>query len=269
MNGFVPLMRKDFQEQWRTFRLPAMGLVFLIFGLMSPLLAKYAPEIVEQFAGDIEISFPTPTSKDAIDQIIRNLAQTGPIAAILLVMGVIASEKQKGTAALILTKPVTRSAFIVAKFMGLMATLGTGVILGCAAGYLYTAILFEPPPIGGYTLFTLLILLSVTVYAAITFLSSTVLKSPLAAAGVGLAALAITVALAALPGIGALMPVGLYIPARDLALARLSEDVLLLAIVNLIVVALALGVCPRIRSWRRKPPRNNLLTVIWTLSWSN
>ena len=33
--------------------------------------------------------------------------------------------------------------------------------------------------------------------------------------------------------------------------------------------ALDLGVCPRIRSWRRKPPRNNLLTVIWTLSWSN
>ena len=32
---------------------------------------------------------------------------------------------------------------------------------------------------------------------------------------------------------------------------------------------LSLGVCPRIRSWRRKPPRNNLLTVIWTLSWSN
>ena len=33
--------------------------------------------------------------------------------------------------------------------------------------------------------------------------------------------------------------------------------------------AITLGVCPRIRSWRRKPPRNNLLTVIWTLSWSN
>ena len=29
-----------------------------------------------------------------------------------------------------------------------------------------------------------------------------------------------------------------------------------------------LGACPRIRSWRRKPPRNNLLTAIWTLSWS-
>ena len=30
-----------------------------------------------------------------------------------------------------------------------------------------------------------------------------------------------------------------------------------------------LGGCPRIRSWRRKPPRNNLLTAIWALSWSN
>ena len=30
-----------------------------------------------------------------------------------------------------------------------------------------------------------------------------------------------------------------------------------------------LGACPRIRSWRRKPPRNNLFTAIWTLPWSN
>ena len=25
-----------------------------------------------------------------------------------------------------------------------------------------------------------------------------------------------------------------------------------------------LGACPRIRSWRRNTPRNNLLTAIWT-----
>ena len=30
-----------------------------------------------------------------------------------------------------------------------------------------------------------------------------------------------------------------------------------------------LGACPRIRSWRRKTPRNSLCTAIWTLSWSN
>ena len=34
------------------------------------------------------------------------------------------------------------------------------------------------------------------------------------------------------------------------------------------VYHLQLGVYPTIRSWRRNPPRNNLLTAIGTLSWS-
>ena len=58
MNGFSSLMRKDLLEQWRTYRLPVVGIVFLIFGLMSPLLAKYTGELIEQFAGDIEITGP-------------------------------------------------------------------------------------------------------------------------------------------------------------------------------------------------------------------
>ena len=39
-------------------------------------------------------------------------------------------------------------------------------------------------------------------------------------------------------------------------------------IANALVFHESLGVCLTIRSWRRNPPRNNLLTAIWTLSWS-
>ena len=52
-----------------------------------------------------------------------------------------------------------------------------------------------------------------------------------------------------------------------------SREMTTLSLVFIALSALVyictLGVCPRIRSWRRKPPRNNLLTVIWTLPWSN
>ena len=41
-----------------------------------------------------------------------------------------------------------------------------------------------------------------------------------------------------------------------------------LGLSQLVQQRLDLGVCPTIRSWRRKTPRNNLLTAIWTLSWS-
>jgi len=240
MNGFTILLRKDITEQWRTFRLPALVLVFFLIGLASPLLAKYTPELVEQLAGDIEIKFPVPTMTQSIEQIVGNLAQIGPIAAIFLAMSVIATEKRRGTAALVLTKPVSRGAFVTSKFTAMMITLGSGIVVGCIGGYVYTAMLFEAPPVGGYAVFTLLILLSVTVYAAVTFLSSTILASPLAAAGVGFGVFVVTLAVAALPGIGEFMPVGLYGPAQQIALGETSDNVLLPAVVNILAVALAL-----------------------------
>ncbi len=212
MNGFSTLLRKEVLEQWRTFRLPGVCLVLLVFGLISPILAKYLPEIVEQFAGQFEINVPPPTSKDAIDQIIKNLGQMAPIAAILISMGAIATEKQRGTAALVLTKPVTRTAFIAAKFAALVVTLGAGTVLGCAGGYVYTAILFETLPVWGFIVFTALMLLSILVYAAFTFLGSTVLRSAMLAAGLGLAAFVLTAGLSAVPAVERFMPMGLYGP---------------------------------------------------------
>ena len=51
-------------------------------------------------------------------------------------------------------------------------------------------------------------------------------------------------------------------------LGKLGEIVFLKRYMRPGAEDLSLGVCPTIRSWSRKPPRNNLLTAIWTLSWS-
>ena len=64
MTGFGVLLRKELREQWRTFRLPIVALIFFVIGLGSPLLAKYAPEIVERAGGNIQITVPEPTLKD-------------------------------------------------------------------------------------------------------------------------------------------------------------------------------------------------------------
>ena len=95
-------------------------------------------------------------------------------------------------------------------------------------------------PLGGYTFFTLIVLLSIAVYAAITFLGSTLLRSPLGAAGIGLAALAITLALGALPGVGEYMPTGLYAPARAVAMGEPTPNLFLPVAVNLILVIVSL-----------------------------
>lgn len=220
MSTFVALLCKDILEQWRTYKLLSAVLILLAFGLMSPLVARYTPELVESFASDLEITVRPPQTSDAIDQITRNLGQMAPFAAILLAMGAIATEKQRGTAALILVKPVTRTAFIVSKFAALSATLFAGVALGCIGGYFYTVVLFEALPVAGFTMFTLLMVLAIMVIASVTFLASTLFRSSVPAACVGLAAFAVMAVLSVIPGLGDYMPMGLYWPARELALGN-------------------------------------------------
>jgi len=116
MAGLGPLLRKELLEQWRTLRLPVIATIFLLVGLSSPLLARFTPEILKSVAGDqFSITLPTPTAADAVDQLAKNLGQFGGLIAVLLAMGAVASEKERGTAALLLTKPVSRAAFLGAR----------------------------------------------------------------------------------------------------------------------------------------------------------
>jgi ABC-2 type transport system permease protein len=105
MTGFAVLLRKELLEQWRTTRLPVVATVFLLVGLSSPLLARFAPEIISAVGGDqFQIVLPTPTSADAYDQLAKNLGQFGALIAVLLAMGSVATEKERGTASLLTSR---------------------------------------------------------------------------------------------------------------------------------------------------------------------
>ena len=223
MTGFAVLLRKEVAEQWRTARLPVMVVIFLVVGLGSPLLAKYTPEIVKAAAGSLPVPIPAPTQRDAIVQLTKNLVQFGAVAAVLLAMGSVAAEKESGTAAFVLVKPVSRLAFLVAKFSGLLATLAAAVAACGAGAYLYTAILFAAPTAPGFAAACLLLLLSLLVVAALTFLGSTLTRSSIPAAGVGLAAIAVGATAAAIPNAGRFSPFGLGGLANDLATGRTAD----------------------------------------------
>ena len=123
--AFGVLLRKELLESIRTLRLPVVAGLFLFVGLSSPVLARYLPEIIELAGGEQlgVIEIPTPTAADAVDQLVKNLAQFGALTAILLAMGLVASEKDRGTAAFVLTKPVSRRAFLGAKLVALAVVL--------------------------------------------------------------------------------------------------------------------------------------------------
>lgn len=238
MIGLGPMLRKELLEQWRTRRVLVVAVVFTALGIGSPLLARYTPELVKALAGDqFQIVVPPPTAADAVSQFVKNLGQAGVLTAILLAMGSVAVEKERGTAALILTKPVSRAAFLFAKLLAIGATLLIGLLVAAIAGYYYTVILFEALPPLGWAAMAGLLLLSLIAYASLTFLGSALTRSSLPAAAIGISALILLAVISALPTIGPFTPGGLSAPGAALALGKEPGTVLGPILANLAGVA--------------------------------
>jgi len=245
MTGVGALLRKELLEQWRTMRLGIVAGLFLALGILSPVIAKYTPEIFSALlpADQLPIVIPTPTMADAIGQFVKNVGGTLTLAAILLAMGLVASEKERGTAAFVLTRPAGRGAFIVAKMAALTVTLGLSMALAGAGAYVYTTWLFAAPPIVGFAAMCVLLWLGQVVIAALTLLGSTLVRSAIAAGAIGFAAYIGLTILSALPTIGPYTPMGLQGPAMSLALGTEPTDLLgpILVNVGLVVAATLLA----------------------------
>jgi ABC-2 type transport system permease protein len=244
VTGFGTLARKEVLEQVRTLRLPLVLVVFLIVGFGSPLLARFTPDLVHALAGSqLTIAVPTPTAADAVDQLEKNLAQFGTLVAILLAMGSVATEKEHGTAAVLLSGPATRTAFVTAKAGVLAGVLLVATGAAAAAAWFYTAILFEPLSPMAFAGAALLLWLELAVFAALTFLGSTLTRSSLAAAGLGLGLLIVLGVLGALPVVGEDLPTGLAAVARTLALeGRLTNPAPIATSLALVGAAIAASV---------------------------
>jgi ABC-2 type transport system permease protein len=234
MNRFLVVLRKELVESWRTRRLPAVLIMFITIGLLAPLTAKYLPEIIKAALGDeISVPLPVPTAADAVLQLQKNLGQLGAFAAIVLAMNAVAGEKEHGTAAFVLTKPVRRGAFIGAKLVALGLVIGLAVVAAIMVAWVYTAVLFQPLPIAGWLALGVLSWLALSVWASITFFASTVTGSAAAAAGVGIVALIVLSLVSAVPQVARFLPPALDGPALALATgntADLAVDTLTTAI---------------------------------------
>ncbi|MBK9055224.1 MAG: YhfC family intramembrane metalloprotease [Chloroflexi bacterium] len=212
-------IRKELLQQWRTRRVLVISAVFFVFGLMSPLLAYATPQLLSSLEGAEQFAqlIPTPTTADAVGQYIKNITQFGFILAVLFGMGAVAGEKELGTAAMILSKPLPRWAFVLSKFVAqsLIYLLAFAI---AAVGAYYTWILFEPLNLGAFLLGNGLLLIWLLTFAAATLLASVMAKSTGAAAGLALLAAVILLLGGGLPKVGPLFPGGLVAWASTLGL---------------------------------------------------
>ena len=222
MNFFIAL-RKELMEQWRTKRLLIVAVILAVFGLGSPLLAKLTPDLlraVPNLPAGLADFIPVPTVADAVTQYVKNMSQFGILLALLMSMGSVAQEKERGTAAMMLTHPISRLDFLLAKFVALGLTFALSLAVAAVGCWYYTLLLFEALPWGPFLALNGLMLLVFLVYIAVTLLCSTLVRTQGAAAGLAFTALVVIGGIGALPRINDFMPGRLFNWGAAIALSQ-------------------------------------------------
>jgi len=147
MRAFYAFMKKELLEQFRTGRLAIIALLFALFGVMNPTIAKLTPWLLETFADSLAesgmtVTAVTVTALDSWMQFFKNM----PIALIIFVLlegGIFTKEYTSGTLMLSLTKGLGRSKVVLAKTFVLLALWSVGFWLCYGITYGYNAFFWD------------------------------------------------------------------------------------------------------------------------------
>lgn len=226
MRGFTSFLRKEFTEIVKTWRLWVLPGIVLFFALSGPVIAQLTPQLLESVAGQqpgVVFQIPDPTPTDAYLQWTKNLAQLVTFAIIIIYGGLVSAERKSGTAILVLTKPVSRPAFVAAKFVSQAVMLVCTIVVGALATWGVTFAVFGDAPVRVLAEATGVYLVTAVMFLAMMTLFSVLVNSQAGAAGLGLGFF-LVVSIASLWG-PALQysPAGLISAPTELLLGRAGE----------------------------------------------
>ncbi len=134
-------MKKEYLEAARTGKLIILILLFVLFGIMNPAIAKLTPWMMEMFADTMTESglIVTGVQVDAMTswtQFFKN-SPIALIAFVLIFSDIFTKEYKSGTLLLVLTKGLSRYKVVLAKTLLLLSlwTVGYGICFAITYGY--------------------------------------------------------------------------------------------------------------------------------------
>jgi ABC-2 type transport system permease protein len=219
VNNYVVFARKEVREIIRSWRIWVLPAIIVFFAISAPLLARYTPEIVGSLAGDQfgHITLPPATYLDAYGQWVKNLSQITLFALIIIYGGIVSSETTSGTAVLVLTKPMSRTAFVTVKAVIHSAFVAILLVIGTLITWGLTAATFGHAPGGPLWSSALVWLVLGVFYVALMTFFSVLIPSATGAAGAGIGAYALLAIAAIWKPLSNSSPAGLAGQASTLA----------------------------------------------------
>lgn len=141
MRSLFAFMRKEILEQIRSGKVIILGLLFVLFAIMNPAIAKLTPWLLETMAESMEasgliVTSVTVTAMDSWVQFFKNIP-IALIAFVLLESSIFTKEYESGTLILSLTKGLDRYKVVISKtvVLTLLWSIGYWLCFGITYGY--------------------------------------------------------------------------------------------------------------------------------------
>ena len=179
----MTLWRLEWLRLIRTRRWIALVAVYLFFGLLGPISAKYLGEILARFGGGIEVTFPDPVPADGIAQFAGDASQIGLLISVVVAAGALCLDATPEIGTFFRTRvPDLRRILTPRLVVTVTAVLGA-FALGTAAAWYETVVLIGRVPIGalwsGWFLTALYLVFAMTLVGAVAARTRSVLTTVL------------------------------------------------------------------------------------------
>jgi ABC-2 type transport system permease protein len=202
----MSLWRLEWLRLIRTRRLIALLGVFLFFGFLGPLSARYMKQIIENFGGNIQIVVPDPVPADGITQYVGNAIQIGLLVSVGIAAAALAFDAKPQMGIFLRTRVRRTRDIITPRYVvTTLAAIGS-FVLGSIAALYETVVLIGSLSIADWFLGTLLGSLYLAFAVAVTALVAARAKS------VMLAVVMSVVILLFMPIVGVIPDVGQWLP---------------------------------------------------------
>ncbi len=182
MNNSIVLIKKEYVQMLRDFKIIWLPIVFIFLGATQPIVTHYLPSILEALGGGqgiiIDPNMATQKGGEVLASTLGSqFDQLGLMILVISMMGAIQTDKENGMLAFILTRPVTVTSYVGGKIVSNYLMVAFSVTIGYVTSYLYVNFLFTAVPFAHLITGLLLYLIWILFIVSFTTMISTIFHS--------------------------------------------------------------------------------------------
>jgi len=177
MQGFNVMLGREVAELLGTWKARSLPVIIVLLGVLSPVIAWLQPSL----------GMPKASTVDAYLHFSNNLIQVILMGIVISVAGVISAERRSGTALLMLTKPMSRTSFVLAKVVTKSFTVIVSGAVGAVVCWSVSQLFFTNVMVSRFIVAVALWMVLAVMVVSVMTLFSVTMRSQAGATGAGFA----------------------------------------------------------------------------------